>query len=274
VTGNTTNSFGIDTTVPTTARMYDYWLGGHDNFAADRKAALQVSEVAPEAPLMARENRKFLRRAVRYLAAEAGITQFLDIGTGLPTAGNVHQVAQEINGDARVVYADNDPMVMAHSRALKTGGNTVVIEADLREPQVILGHPGTRRLIDFSLPLAVLLVAVLHFVGDGDQPHAIVSAICDALPPGSYLVLSHVTGDIRPEIAARSETEYKKVTPGATLRTQEEILRFFTGLDLLDPGLVPVPRWRPDKPEPADADKVWVIGGVGRKPGLAAGNAQ
>ena len=274
MTGNTTTPFGIDTTVPTTARMYDYWLGGHDNFAADRKAALQVTEFAPEAPLMARENRKFLRRAVRYLAAEAGISQFLDIGTGLPTAGNVHQVAQEINRNARVVYVDNDPMVMAHSRALKTGGNTVVIEADLRKPRMILDHPGTRKFIDFNLPLAVLLVAVLHFVGDGDQPHAIVSAIRDALPGGSYLVLSHVTGDIRPEVAAKSETEYKKVTSGATLRTKEEILRFFTGLDLLEPGLVQVPYWRPDDSESPGADKVWVLGGVARKPGRAVGNAQ
>ena len=271
MTSDTTSPLGIDTTVPTTARMYDFWLGGHDNFAADRTAALAVSEAAPEAPLLARENRKFLRRAVRYLAAEAGISQFLDIGTGLPTQGNVHQVAQAMNPDARVVYVDNDPMVLAHSRALKTGGNTVVIEADLRQPQVILDHPGTRALIDFTRPLAVLLVAVLHFVGDDDRPHSTVSTICDALPPGSYLVLSHVTGDIRPEVAAKSETEYKKVTPGATLRTQEEILRFFSGLDLLDPGLVQVPRWRPDEPEPPGADKIWVLGGVGSKPRPATG---
>jgi hypothetical protein len=271
VTSDTTTPLGIDTTVPTTARMYDFWLGGHDNFAADRTAALAVSEAAPEAPLLARENRKFLRRVVRYLAAEAGISQFLDIGTGLPTQGNVHQVAQAINPDARVVYVDNDPMVLAHSRALKTGGNTVVIETDLRQPQVIVDHPGTRALIDFTRPLAVLLVAVLHFVGDDDWPHSTVSTICDALPPGSYLVLSHVTGDIRPEVAAKSETEYKKVTPGATLRTREEILRFFSGLDLLDPGLVPVPRWRPDEPEPPDADKIWVLGGVGSKPRPATG---
>jgi SAM-dependent methyltransferase len=271
VTSDTTTPLGIDTTVPTTARMYDFWLGGHDNFAADRTAALAVSEAAPEAPLMARENRKFLRRAVRYLAAEAGISQFLDIGTGLPTQGNVHQVAQAVNPDARVVYVDNDPMVLAHSRALKTGGNTVVIEADLRQPRVILDHPSTNALIDFSRPLAVLLVAVLHFVGDKDQPHAIVSVIRDALPPGSLLVISHVTGDIRPEAAANSETEYKKVTPGATLRTQEQIHRFFTGLDLLDPGLVPVPRWRPDEQESPGADRVWVLGGVGSKPRLAAG---
>jgi S-adenosyl methyltransferase len=269
VTSDTTTPLGIDTTIPTTARMYDFWLGGHDNFAADRTAALAVSEAAPEAPLLARENRKFLRRAVRYLA-EAGISQFLDIGTGLPTQGNVHQIAQAINPDARVVYVDNDPMVLAHSRALKTGGNTMVIEADLREPQAILDHPGTRKLIDFSQPLAVLLVAVLHFISDDDDPSAIVGAIRDALPPGSYLVLSHVTGDIRRESAAKAAVHYKKVTSGATLRGQEEIVRFFAGLELIDPGVVQVPHWRPDGPEPADASNVWILGGIGRKPGVSS----
>jgi hypothetical protein len=265
VAAGTTAPFGIDTSVPSTARVYDYWLGGHDNFAVDRAAALAVSEVAPEAPLMAVENRKFLRRVVRYLA-QAGITQFLDIGTGLPTQGNVHQVAQEIVPDARVVYVDNDPMVLAHSRALKTGGNTVVIEADLREPQAILDHPGTRELIDFTQPLAVLLVAVLHFLGENASPSSIVATIRDALPAGSYLVISHVTGDIRSEPAAMAEVEYKKIVAGATLRGQTEILRFFDTLDLLDPGLVQVPHWRPDGPEPPGADKVWILGGVGRKP--------
>ena len=257
---------GIDTTVPTTARMYDYWLGGQDHFAADRAAALAVSEVAPEARLMAVENRKFLRRAVRYLAADAAITQFLDIGTGLPTQGNVHQVAQAISPGARVVYVDNDPMVLAHSRALKTGGNTVVIEADLREPQAILDHAGTRRLIDFSRPLAVLFVAVLHFISEADDPSAVIAALREAVPPGSFLVLSHVTGDIRPETAARAAAHYKKVTSGATLRSRDEILRFFTGMDLIDPGLVQVPYWRPDD-EPSDVGTIWILGGVGRKPG-------
>jgi hypothetical protein len=215
VAGGTTVPFGIDTTVPMTARVYDYWLGGHDNFAVDRVAALAVSEVAPEAPLMAVENRKFLRRAVRYLV-EAGITQFLDVGTGLPTQGNVHQVAQQINPDARVVYVDNDPMVLAHSRALKTGGNTIVIEADLREPQAILDHRGPRELIDFTQPLAVLLVAVLHFISEKDNPSSIVATIRDVLPAGSYLVISHVTGDIRREAAAMAEAKYRRMAPGAT----------------------------------------------------------
>ena len=267
VTSSSSSSLGIDTTVPSTARMYDFWLGGHDNFAADRAAALKVSEVAPEAQLMAVENRGFLRRAVRYLAADAGITQFLDIGTGLPTQGNVHQVAQDIHPAARIVYVDNDPMVLAHSRALKTGGNAVVIEADLRDPRSILDHPGTRKLIDFGQPLAVLLVAVLHFISDDDDPSAVVAAIRDALWPGSYLVLSHVTGDIRSESAANAAVHYKKVTSGATLRGRDEILRFFAGLELIDPGLVQVPQWRSGGPEPADAGKVWILGGVGRKQG-------
>ncbi len=159
---------------------------------------------------MAVENRRFLRRAVRYLAADAGITQFPDIGTGLPTQGNVHQVAQDINPAARVVYVGNDPMVLTHSRALKTGGNTVVIEADVRDPRSILDHPGTRTLIDFSQPLAVLPVAVLHFISDDDDPSASVAAIRDALHSGSYLVLSHVTGDIRSESAANAAVRYKK----------------------------------------------------------------
>jgi len=225
-----------------------------------------VSEAAPEAQLMAVENRKFLRRAVCYLVTEAGITQFLDIGTGLPTQGNVHQVAQGIDPGARVVYVDNDPMVLAHSRALKTGANTRVIEADLREPQAILDHPGTQELIDFSQPLAVLLVAVLHFISDYDEPHSIVAAIGDALPPGSYLVISHVAGDIRSESAAKAAVHYKKVTSGATLRGQAEILQFLAGLELIDPGLVQVPHWRPSEPAPPGADEVWLVGGVGRKP--------
>src|SRR5579859_7557490 len=237
VTGSiTSSSFGIDTTVPTTARMYDYWLGGHDNFAADRAAALKVSEAAPEAQLMAVETRRFLRRAVRYLAADAGITQFLDIGTGLPTQGNVHQVAQQVNPDARVVYVDNDPMVLAHSRALKTSGNTAVIEADLRDPAAILNHPRTLELVDFRKPLAVLLVAVLHFIGPDDDPYGIVGLIQDALPPGSYLVVSHaLDGILRGDSAGKVQEQYpKNVASGATLRGREEILRFFDGLELVE----------------------------------------
>jgi S-adenosyl methyltransferase len=191
VAGGTTAPLGIDTTVPTPARMYDFWLGGHDNFAVDRK---------------------FLRLAVRYLAAEAGIAQFLDIGTGLPTQGNVHQVAQQVNPDARVVYVDNDPMVLAHSCALKTGGNAAVIQADLRDPAAILTHPWTLELIDFRQPLAVLLVAVLHFIGGDDDPYAITGSLCEAMAPGSHLVVSHAAGGILSGDSAEKVADYYRKT--------------------------------------------------------------
>ena len=263
---------GIDTKVPSTARMYDFWLGGKDHFAVDRVAALKVSEAVPEVKMMATENRKFLRRAVRYLAAEAGITQFLDIGTGLPTQGNVHQVAQEVNPDSRVVYVDNDPMVLTHSRALKTGGNTAVIEADLRDPAAILNHPRTVELIDFRQPLAVLLVAVLHFIGEDDDPYAIVGSIYEVLPPGSYLVISHATdGILSGDSAGKVAEDYRKnVAQGSTLRNRDEILRFFTEFELVEPGLVQVPCWRSDDPQSPDTGNVWVLGAIGHKPRLDA----
>jgi len=268
VAASTTAPPGIDPTVPSTARMYDFWLGGKDHFAVDRMAALEVSEAAPEVRMMAVENRKFLRRAVRYLASDAGIAQFLDIGTGLPTQGNVHQVAQQVNPVARVIYVDNDPMVLAHSRALKTSRNTAVIEADLRNPAAILDHPRTLQLIDFRQPLAVLLVAVLHFIGDDDDPYAVVGSICEAMPPGSYLVVSHATGGILSGDSAGKVGEHyrKHVAPGATMRGSDEILRFFTGFELIKPGLVKVPSWRPDEATTPDADKVWILGAVGHKP--------
>ena len=256
---------GIDASVATAARMYDYWLGGHDNFAADRIAALKISDRSPEAPFVAQGNRKFLGRAVRFLAGEAGIRQFLDLGTGLPTRGNVHQVAQATAPGARVVYVDNDPMVLAHSRALKTGEGTAVIRADLRDPDTILDHPDTRRLIDFSEPLAVLFVAVLHFVG-GPDAHQAVARFTGAAAPGSYLVLSHITGDPDPEAAAAFTAVYAGTANPNTLRTHGEILAFFDGLEVLEPGLVPVQHWRPDEPGPAGAGQSWMLGGVGRKP--------
>jgi hypothetical protein len=245
--------------------MYDYWLGGHDNFAPDRIAALRVAEMSPELPLVARANRAFLGRAVRFLAGEAGIRQFLDLGAGLPTKGNVHQVAQAITPGARVVYVDNDPMVLAHSRALKTGEGTAVIRADLRDPDTILGHPDTRRLLDFSEPLAVLFVAVLHFVG-GPDAYAAVARFTGAAAPGSYLVLSHITGDPDPEAAAAFTTVYAGTANPNTLRSREEILGFFDGLEMLEPGLVPVHQWRPDDPGAAHPRRAWMVGGVGRKP--------
>ena len=270
VAGGTTVPFGIDPTIPSTARMYDFWLGGKDHFAVDRMAALEVSEAAPEVKMMAIENRRFLRRAVRYLATEADITQFLDIGTGLPTQGNVHEVAQQVNPDSRVVYVDNDPMVLAHSRALKTSGNTAMIEADLRDPAAILAHPRTQALINLQQPLAVLLVAVLHFIGGEDDPYSIVTSIFDSLPPGSYLVVSHATGGIPSAASAtRVEGHYRKnVASGTTLRSPEEILRFFDKFELVEPGLVRVTHWHPVEPGGPDDEKIWLLGAVGRKPGL------
>jgi SAM-dependent methyltransferase len=255
---------GIDATVPTAARMYDYWLGGHDNFAADRIAALKVTERTPGVAEAARANRKFLGRAVRYLAGEAGIRQFLDLGTGLPTKGNVHQVAQAITPGAHVVYVDNDPMVLAHARALKTGDGTAVIHADLRDPDTILSHPETRRLIDFSKPLAILFVSVLHFVPDPDA-HEAVAEFASAAAPGSHLVLSHGYHNQDLQASAATTTVYASTTSPVTQRTPEEILTFFDGLEILEPGLVPVQQWRPDEPGPSALSKAWILGGVARK---------
>jgi hypothetical protein len=254
---------GIDATVPTAARMYDYWLGGHDNFAADRIAALKVAETSPEVPLVAKANRAFLGRAVRYLAAEAGIGQFLDLGTGLPTKGNVHQIAQAITPDAHVVYVDNDPMVHAHARALKTGDGTAVIHADLRDPDTILSHPETRRLIDFSKPLAILFVAVLHYVPDPEARVA-VTAFTEAAAPGSYLALTHAIGGTDPQATAASTAVFARSANPVTLRSEEGIRAFFDGLEILEPGLVPVQQWRPDEHAPSGPGKTWLMGGVGR----------
>jgi O-methyltransferase involved in polyketide biosynthesis len=254
---------GIDATVPTAARMYDYWLGGHDNFAADRIAALKVAETSPEVPLVAKANRAFLGRAVRYLAGEAGIRQFLDLGTGLPTKGNVHQVAQAITPDAHVVYVDNDPMVFAHARALKTGDGTAVIHADLRDPDTILSHPETRRLIDFSKPLAILFVAVLHYVPDPDA-HEAVAAFTQVAAPGSHLVLTHAAGGTDPQATAASTAVFARSANPVTLRSEERVRAFFDGLEILEPGLVPVQQWRPDEHAPAEPGKTWLIAGMGR----------
>jgi SAM-dependent methyltransferase len=254
---------GIDATVPTAARMYDYWLGGHDNFAADRIAALKVAETSPEVPLVAKANRAFLSRAVRYLAGEAGIRQFLDLGTGLPTKGNVHQIAQAITPGAHVVYVDNDPMVLAHARALKTGDGTAVIHADLRDPDTILGHPETRRLIDFSQPLAILFVAVLHYVPDPDA-HDAVAAFASAAAPGSHLVLTHVTGGTDPPASAVGRAVFARSANPVTPRTEKRVLAFFDGLEILEPGLVPVQQWRPEEHAPTGPDKTWLIGGIAR----------
>jgi O-methyltransferase involved in polyketide biosynthesis len=228
--------------------MYDYFLGGKDNFQVDRDAADQLDEAAGRGTtsVVAWENRRFLQRAVACLA-EAGIDQFVDIGAGLPTQGNVHEIAQRVNPAARVVYVDNDPIVLSHGRALLADDKTTrVIAADMREPQAILTAPGLSELIDFSRPVAVLFVASLHFVRDEEDPYGIVGTFRDAMAPGSCLVLSHVTTDGTPaELLSRNEQVYEKSTSPSRPRSRDEIARFFDGLDLLEPGLVRPGRWRP-----------------------------
>ncbi|GAA4099117.1 SAM-dependent methyltransferase [Actinomadura miaoliensis] len=257
----------VDRSVPHPARMYDYYLGGKDNFEADRKAADEVLRVLPEARLMALENRAFLGRTVRFLAA-AGIRQFLDIGTGLPTQGNTNEVAHEVAPDARIVYVDNDPMVLVHARALladRDEGPTVVVEGDVRDPDAILGHPDVRAIIDFDQPVAVLLVAILHFVRDSEDPAGIVERFKRAMAPGSHLVISHGTQDFDPERSAEAVRPYDSATAPFVTRSGAEIERFFDGLEMVDPGMVRLPLWRPDGDPPPYLDAIWVYGGVGRR---------
>jgi hypothetical protein len=250
----------IDPTRPHPARRYDYWLGGKDNFQADREAAEAIAAVFPHIRTAARENRAFMRRAVSHLAAERGIRQFLDIGTGLPTANNVHDVAQGIAPESRIVYVDNDPLVLAHARALLTSseqGATAYIEADVREPEKILADPAVRDTLDWSQPVALLLVAVLHFIEDGEDPYAIVRQLVGALPAGSYLVLSHATFDpLDPETIAAMNAVNEGIKPTFSPRSLAEVSRFFDGLEPLDPGIVSVSDWRPEpgpRPTPAEA---------------------
>jgi SAM-dependent methyltransferase len=254
---------GIDITVATAARMYDYYLGGKDNFAVDREAAERVLAAAPEVRPIAVENRRFLQRGVRYLA-EQGITQFLDIGTGLPTQGNVHEIAQEHDPVARVVYVDNDPIVLVHARALLgTDAATKVVTADLRDREKVLEEAS--RVLDLSRPYALLMAAVLHFIPDSDRPHELVAGYRDALPPGSYLLISHVTGDTRPTSSAGAAAAYRNTRNPATLRPVEEIASFFGDLELVSPGLVPVPLWRPETAPATEADDIWMYGGIAHK---------
>jgi hypothetical protein len=236
----------IDLTHPSAARVYDYYLGGSHNFAVDREMADEAMRLWPELPQIMQANRSFLRRAVRYLSSQ-GITQFIDIGSGIPTAGNVHEVAQRENPDARVVYVDNDPVAVTHSRAIlaDTAGATVV-QADLRSPEQIFDDDALQSLIDLTRPVALLLVAVLHFVSDEDDPYGLVARLCARLPQGSYLAISHASSDGQPELAASHQQLYQRTPTPMTMRTGEEIKRFFSGTRLVSPGLVPISRWRPD----------------------------
>jgi hypothetical protein len=259
----------IDTTKPHPARMYDYYLDGKDNFVADREAAAGVLKSFPHIRVTARENRAFLGRAVRYLAAECGVRQFLDIGTGIPTAGNTHEVAQSIAPDARVVYVDNDPIVLAHARALLTSstvqGATSYIDADLREPEKIIER--ARAILDFSQPVAIMLIAILHFAPDDWNPRGILDTLLDAVPAGSYLVASHVTPEHDPEGWAGVEEVYHQGGIPLQTRTAEEFEELaFTGLTEVPPGVVLVSEWRrpENKVAPSPAE-VSCYGGIARK---------
>lgn len=257
----------IDTSRPHPARMYDYYLGGKDNYLVDREAAAAVLRALPEARDIARENRAFLQRVVRFLVGEAGIRQIIDVGTGIPTAGNVHEVAHQMDPGVRVAYVDNDPIVHVHANALLTGeGNTSIVLADLRDPVGILDHPKVRELIDFSEPAAVLLIAIMHFITDAEGPGRIVATFRDALAPGSYLALSHTTADFHDRAITDVATAvYENATAPLALRSRAQIAALFDGWDLVEPGLVQVPLWRPEGKPPGSRNlaKIAIYGGVG-----------
>ncbi|MER7890912.1 SAM-dependent methyltransferase [Micromonospora sp. NPDC094482] len=256
----------IDIERPSVARMYDYYLGGSHNFAADRAAAQAMVAAVPEAPLMAQANRAFLRRAVQYLT-DAGVRQFLDIGSGIPTVGNVHEIAQRNAPESRVVYVDVDPVAVAHSREILDGNDqATVVQEDLRNPRQILAHPEVRRLIDFDQPVAVMVVAVLHFVADDDRPGEILATLREALAPGSHLVLSQASDDGRSEDErAEAERVYRRTDNPLWVRSRAELTALFDGFELIEPGVVWVPEWRPESPDSAeDAERAVFMGGVGR----------
>jgi hypothetical protein len=261
----------VDTSRPHPARIYDYGLGGKNHFAADREMAEKAWVSMPSARISGRENRAFLGRAVRYLAGEEGIRQFLDIGTGLPTTGNVHEIAQQAAPESRIVYVDNDPLVLVHARALLTSspeGRTAYIQADLRDPAGILADPATRDVIDFTQPVALMLVSVLPLIQDEDNPAEIVRTLVDALPPGSFLAASHLTGEHDRAAWATIQADYRAAGMPAQWRDSDEFARLaFTGLELVPPGVVLVSEWRPGTrgPRPSPAE-VSIYGGVARKP--------
>ncbi len=256
---------------PNAARIYDYLLGGEQNFTADRAAAEHVLDNYPDSALAARANRAFLRRAVTFLASQ-GIDQFLDIGSGLPTVGNVHEVARRVNPRARIVYVDNDPVAVRYSRELlaeegEGARGVAAIEADLRDPAAILDHPETRRLLDLRRPLGLLLVAVLHFVLDDDEARRAVRALREALAPGSYVILSHGTLEgLSADTIARFEAIYRRSTNPTIARSRTRIAALFEGLDVVEPGIVPTPLWRPDAVRDPLADepvRAGILAGVG-----------
>ncbi|WP_432138166.1 MULTISPECIES: SAM-dependent methyltransferase [unclassified Streptomyces] len=263
-------STSIDATVPTAARMYDHYLGGKDNYAADRAACEELDKVVPSTRALALNNRRFLQRVVRTLTQEYGIRQFLDHGSGLPTQDNVHQVAQRIDPSAHVVYVDNDPMVLVHGRALlEQDERTTVIHADLRDTEAVFEHEETRRLIDFDQPVAVLFNSVFHCIPDSDTdgPRAVIRRVTERLAPGSYLLMCQLVSD-DPKVREFVTDFMDKATQGhwGRVREEKDVAEWFTGMDVLEPGLVEVSTWRPDtEVAPRQATQEWIeFGGVGR----------
>ncbi|MGP3966229.1 SAM-dependent methyltransferase [Streptomyces sp. 6N223] len=261
---------GIDLSVPSVSRMYDYYLGGSHNFEADREAARKAMAAFPGLPKIMQANRAFMRRTVRYAVAR-GITQFLDIGSGIPTFGNVHEVARAASDEARVVYVDNDPVAVAHGRAvLKGDDRTDIVAADFLDPPGILGSEPVRRLLDLDRPVALLLVALLHFLDDEDKPHAALAELREALAPGSLVVVTHAStegGPNTPQQAQAVTDVYRSSGSNLVMRSGPEVARFFEGFELVEPGLVAMPNWHPDGPVEEEDPIVFTgYAGVGRKP--------
>ncbi len=259
---------GVNTTVPHSARIYDYWLGGKDNFAVDRAVGEAMIQAIPGMRYMARENRRFVHRAARDLVAKEGIRQFLDIGTGIPTRPNLHEIAQEVAPETRVVYVDNDPIVLVHARALMVSspeGRSEYISADLRDVRSILQEPVLLDTLDLTEPVGLTLIAILMLMADEDDPWARVAALRDAMPPGSVLGITHPTADFAPDQVAEAVAAATGAGMTLVARTKDEVQRFFGDWELLEPGLVPVSAWRPDEPvENPEAAYYWA--GVARKP--------
>ena len=257
---------GLDLTVPSAARMYDYYLGGKDNFEVDRERAEQIIAAYPEVRAAARANRRFLAKAV-HVAAEAGVRQFLDLGAGLPTQGPVHEVARKVHPDARVVYVDQDPIACAHARALVADDATVVVQADVRDPAAVLGDPQVTELLDWSEPVAVLFMAVLHFIGDEDDPAGLIAAYARDMAPGSHLVISHVTVGLDTAAYDKAAGAYQGSGTGDGNRTPDEIAAFFTGFRLLEPGLVDAANWRSGAHREQPGSGLRLLAGVGVREG-------
>ncbi|TYC19233.1 SAM-dependent methyltransferase [Micromonospora sp. MP36] len=262
-------SAGIDASIPHSARIYDYWLGGKDNFAADRAVAEALVAAIPTIRSMAAENRRFVHRVARYLVGQAGVRQFLDIGTGIPTRPNLHEVAQQIAPETRVVYVDNDPIVLVHARALMVStdeGRSEYIHADLREPEKILQDPALTGTLDLDQPVALTLIAILMLLKDADDPWGKVRVLMDMLPSGSYVAITHPTGDFDPEAMAAAVASASHGGMTLVPRSRDEVARFFDGWELVEPGIVPVLAWQPDDGAPSDPHAAYYWAGVARKP--------